>query len=110
MLIAADDDNEWDFVQEDLTRKELAEIADEINPDRACRLCFLLHHGTHVWTELSQTHPPLTPRDKIFSILERWFENVSEGPENRKTLANVCRRVEQRRVASHIARKSYVRS
>ena len=103
-------DDSWEFVQEDLTRRELLQIANEINPDRGHSLSSIIHHSTHVWTEISHLHPPLSPRDKIFSVLERWFENVSESPENRRTLANACRRVEQLRVASRIARKSYVTS
>ena len=103
-------DDSWEFVQEDLTRRELLQIANEINPDRGHSLSSILHQSTHVWTEMSHLHPPLSPRDKIFSVLEKWFENISESPENRRTLANACRRVEQLRVASRIARKSYVTS
>ena len=97
----------WDYVQEDLTKGELLQIANEINPDKACSLSALLHHSTHVWAELSHAHPPLALRDRIFSVLERWFENVSESPENRRTLARACRSVDQTRLASRIASKSY---
>jgi hypothetical protein len=109
-ITSSNEEDSLDFVQEDLTRQELLQIANEINPDRGHSLNSILHQSTHVWTEISHLHPPLSPRDKIFSVLERWFENVSESPENRRTLANACRRVEQLRVASRIARKSYVTS
>ena len=103
-------ENDWVFVQEDLTKKELLLIANDINPDKGRSLSSILHNGTHVWTELGHLHPPLSPRDRIFSVLERWFENVSEGPENRRTLANACKSVEQIRIANRIARKLYVTS
>ena len=85
----------------------MAWIAKEIHPDKGCTLSTLLHHNTHVWAELGHAFPPLSQRDKIFSVLERWFENVSESPANRRTLAEVCKSMEQLRVASCIARKSY---
>lgn len=96
-----------DCVLEDLSKEEIVTIAHELNPNKGCILSSRLHKGLNVWDDVQQCYPHASSEEKILRVLERWFENVPPGPENRQTLANVCRDIGQKRLAHSIAEKVY---
>lgn len=90
-----------------MTKEELVNIAHNMNPTKGSLLSSRLHKDLHAWDDVVQRHPHATSEERILRILERWFENVPPGSENRQALAIVCENIDQKRLAHSIRNKMY---
>ena len=90
-------------VNEELTERELLDIADRLEPDVLFHLALNLSISTVEYLTMEESYQ----KKLAYMILYKWLENRIKGKQNRKELVGVLFDLKKVRLAEMVASKNY---
>ena len=90
-------------MNEELTERELLDIADRLEPDVLFHLALNLSISTVEYLRMEESHQ----KKLAYMILYKWLENRIKGKQNRKELIGVLFDLKKVRLAEMVASKNY---